>query len=433
MHLIKDFLRALMPRPVLRTYYWLCAVLANILYLFPARQLRVFAVTGTNGKTTTSLLLYRILVAARRRTGLTTTVRFSDGKKFWRNDTKMGTQNPFRLQALLRRLVRNGGTDLVLETTSIGLDQQRIWGVPIDTAILTNFTIDHLEYHKTREAYRDAKEILFAMPHRVSVINVDDAARDHFLKYPSIRQLTYSIRGGGDLTASGIRERMDGTRFTLTADGSSCDVHLRLIGRFNVENALAAATAAYGANIPLEVIKEGLEALEVSPGRMELVDCGQPFGVMIDYAHTPDGLKKVFDAVRPLVKGRLIHVGGATGNRYPEKRPIMGALMGQYADVVIVTDEDPYDEDPAAIMAEVVKGVKKGAGRRKQFEHGDNFFTILDRGEAIRTALKMARATDLVLITGKGDETVMVVGRTFVPHSDREIVRAELARRTHAA
>ncbi|MGI6103357.1 MAG: Mur ligase family protein [Patescibacteria group bacterium] len=427
---LKSFLRALAPQPLMRAYYWCIAVLVNVFFWFPGRQLRVFAVTGTNGKTTTSLLLYRILTAARRRTGLMTTVRFSDGKRFWRNDTKMGTQSPLRLQSLLRRMVRNRATDAVLETTSIGLDQQRAWGVPVDTAVLTNFTLDHLEYHGTKEAYRLAKERLFALPHRVSVVNGEDPSQHHFLKYPAVRKLKFAIDKEADVVARGIRERMDGTQFRLEVGQESVEIHLRLIGRFNVENALAAAAAAVGANISLDAIKEGLESLEVSPGRMELVDCGQPFGVMIDYAHTPDGLKKVFDAVRPLVKGRLIAVGGATGNRYPEKRPIMGALMGQYADVVIVTDEDPYDEDPAAIMAEVVRGVKRGGGRKKQFEHGENFFTVLDRAEAIEAAIRLAKPNDLVLITGKGDEGVMVVaGGRHVPHSDRAVVQSALKRR----
>ncbi|MBI4022606.1 UDP-N-acetylmuramoyl-L-alanyl-D-glutamate--2,6-diaminopimelate ligase [Candidatus Berkelbacteria bacterium] len=451
MEAIKNLLRQIVPRPVVRGWHWLGAVVANLIYFFPGRRLRVFAVTGTDGKTTTALLLHSILTTARRKVGLMSTVRFSDGKELWRNDTKLGTQNPFVLQRLLRRMVANRATEAVLEVTSIGLDQHRIWGIPIDTAILTNVTSDHLEYHHTKEAYRQAKETLFVLPHRVSVVNGDDPSAAVFLSYPAVRKLAFRVKGtsrssftseesppaGGstsqvsperlDVVARGVRVSLRGTRFRLGLNGESAEVNLKLIGQFHVENALAAAAAAHGANIPLDTIVSGLEALPASPGRMELVDHGQTYAIVLDYAHTPDALKKVFETLRPLVKGRIIHVGGATGRRYPEKRPLLGALAGRYADIVIVTDEDPYDEDPSAIMADVVAGVKKGAGQ-KSLEHGTNFFTILDRAEAIRKALSLAKATDLVLITGKGDEEVMVVGSKLVPYSDRKVIEEVLER-----
>jgi len=424
---LKNLLKRLVPKSVINAYHWLGAFVANVVYFFPGRKLRVFAVTGTNGKTTTSLLLYSILKAARRKVGLTTTVRFADGKTVWRNDTKLGTQNPFVTQKLLRRMVRNGATEAVIEATSHGLDQYRIWGIPIDTAILTNFTPDHLEYHATKLEYRQAKEKLFATPHRVSVINGDDAATKHFLAYRATRKLQFSTKDTKlEVTAQRIRVSVAGTNFTLTIGKESRDIHLKLIGQFHAENALAAAAAAAGANLSLDVIKEGLESVTASPGRMELLDHGQTYGVVLDYAHTPDALKKVFETIKPLVKGRLIHVGGATGRRYKEKRSLLGALAGQYADVVIVTDEDPYDEDPAAIIADVVTGVKRGAGTKKQLEQNVNFFTILNRAEAIQTALKLAKATDVVLVTGKGDEEVMAVGEQLVPHSDRSVIAEAL-------
>lgn len=446
MEVIKNLLRAIVPRPVLRGWHWVGAVIANLLYLFPSRKLRVFAVTGTDGKTTTSLLLHSILKTARRKVGLMSTVRFSDGKEMWRNDTKLGTQNPFMLQRLLRQMVGNRATEAVLEVTSIGLDQHRIWGIPVDTAILTNVTSDHLEYHHTKEAYRAAKERLFALPHRVSVVNGDDPSAEQFLRYPAVRKIGFRVKGSSrssftseeslratsqvsperlDVLATSVRVSVKGTKFRLALNGESVEVNLKLIGQFHVENALAAAAAAHGANIPLETIVSGLESLPASPGRMEIVDHGQGFTVVLDYAHTPDALKKVFEALKPLCKGRIIHVGGATGRRYPEKRPMLGALTGRYADVVIVTDEDPYDEDPAAIIQDVVAGVKKGAGSRS-LEHGVNFFTILDRARAIRQALSLAKPHDLVLVTGKGDEEVMAVGSKLVPYSDRRVIEQAL-------
>lgn len=425
--MVKNLLRVLVPRPLINAYHLCGAVLANLIFWFPARQLRVFAVTGTNGKTTTSLFLYSILRAARRRTGLTSTVRFSDGNTLWRNDTKLGTQNPFVLQKLLRQMVGNGATEAVIEVTSIGLDQHRIWGVPIDTAVFTNLTPDHLEYHHTKEEYRKAKELLFAEAHRVSVVNGDDPAARHFLAYPAVRKLQYSrTKRDADVWASEVRVTAKGTSFVLHVGEEQAKIELKLLGTFNVENALAAATAAAGANIRLDTIAEGLQDLSVSPGRMEALDYGQPYAVVIDYAHTPDGLRKVFETLKPLTKGRLIHVGGATGRRYRDKRPLLGALAGRFADVVIVTDEDPYDEDPSAIIQDVVSGVKKGAGRERSLEHNQNFFTILDRGEAIRKALSLAKPNDVVLITGKGDEEVMVTKHGFIPFSDRKVVAQAL-------
>lgn len=434
---LKSILRKFVPQSVINVYHLVGAVLAAVIYGFPGRQLRVFAVTGTNGKTTTSLLLFAILRAARRKVGLTSTVRFSNGGELTRNDTKLGTQNPFALQRLLRQMVRNGVTEAVIEVTSIGLDQYRIWGIPIDTAIVTNLTPDHLEYHASKVEYRRAKERLFASQHRVSVVNGDDASAKYFLAYPAVRRVIFSTRSNHDssqvspvlIWVSRMKQSAKGTKFTLQHGRESVPVSLRLIGQFNVENALAAAAAAIGANIPLEIIAEGLQALDVSPGRMELLNYGQLYSVVLDYAHTPDALKKVFETVKPLVKGRIIHVGGATGRRYREKRALLGALAGRYADVVIVTDEDPYDEHPSAIIAEVVAGVKKGAGRRR-LEQGVNFLTVLDRAQAIRTALKLATPTDLVLITGKGDETVMAVGHQLVPFSDRDVVATALGGET---
>lgn len=387
----------------------------------------MYGVTGTNGKTTTCFFLRSILVAARRQTGLATTVRLSDGVAELRNDRKMTTMPARELQALLARMVAAGSTDAVLEVTSHALAQHRVWGIPFDTVVFTNLTHDHLDYHQTFEAYQAAKERLFALPHRVSVVNADDARAEAFLAHPAARKLTFSLSSAeADVRASAVQDTPRGTSFLLHAGGDTQAVTIQLPGRFNLANALAAATAAYGSNIGLGVIAEGLAALAAVPGRLEAVDGGQPFRVILDYAHTPDALKQLFETVRPTTKGRLIHVGGATGNRDRTKRPLLGAIAAQYADIIIVTNEDPDNESPAAIIGAVVDGVRRGAGNRKRLRERENFFVIEDRAEAIRTAVRLAEPDDTVLVTGKGDESAMVVNGRHVPYSDRDTIQAAL-------
>ncbi len=419
-------LRSLIPAPLLDGYHrsqgWLAAATAG----FPARKLQVFGVTGTNGKTTTCFLLRSILAEARRQTGLATTVQFADGQTEWRNELKMTTTNPWQLQRLLRRMVRLETTAAVLEVTSHALSQYRVAGIPFDTVVFTNLTHDHLDYHKTPDAYRAAKERLFALPHRVSVVNADDRSASFFLQYPATRVLRYGLTTAGvEVTARKLRETSDGSQFELVAEGQAVPVVLKLPGRFNVLNALAAAAAAYGSNIALEVIAAGLGRVSLVPGRMEEL-AHAPVRVLLDYAHTPDALKQVLEGLKATTTGRLIHVGGATGNRDRSKRPILGALSGKYADIVIVTNEDPDNEDPQSIIDAVVQGVQRGGGKAKQFVLNETLFTFLDRAEAIRTALRLAEPGDTVLVSGKGDESSMVVNGQLIPYSDRETIRRAL-------
>ncbi len=423
---IKSTLKAAVPPGLRDAYHRAQASVAAAAYGNPAARLQVYGVTGTNGKTTTCFFLRSILTAARRQAGLATTVRLSDGVHDDRNDRKMTTMPARDLQALLRRMVGAGSTAAVLEVTSHALAQHRVAGIPFDTVVFTNLTHDHLDYHKTPEAYQAAKERLFALPHRVSVVNADDPRGAAFLAYPAARRLTFSLTQDADVRASAIRADGAGTRFTLAVAGEEQPVRLRLPGRFNVANAVAAAAAAHGSNIPLMTIVAGLEAVGAVPGRLEPIEAGQPFRVLIDYAHTPDALKQLFETVKPGTTGRLIHVGGATGNRDRTKRPLLGAIAAQFADILIVTNEDPDDEDPRAIIDAVVEGVRRGAGTRKRLVKHENFFVIEDRAEAIRTALRLAEPGDTVLVTGKGDESAMMVRGRLTPYSDRETILAAL-------
>jgi UDP-N-acetylmuramoyl-L-alanyl-D-glutamate--2,6-diaminopimelate ligase len=423
---LRTQLKALVPSAAIDSYHLGQAMVAATLTGFPARGLQVYGVTGTNGKTTTCFFLQSILQAARRQTGLATTVQFSDSVTAWRNDKKMTTLPAAVLQRLLRQMQRVGAKAAVLEVTSHALMQHRTWGIAFDTVIFTNLTHDHLDYHLTPEAYRQAKERLFAAPHRVSVVNVDDRNAPTFLAYPATRIIRFSLTGEADVRAKSIKSTAHGTDFVLVIGDDELRVQLRVPGLFNVANALAAAAAAYGSNIGIETIAEGLEKVAQVPGRMEEIYADQPYRVLLDYAHTPDALKQVFETVLPTTKGKIIHVGGATGNRDRTKRPLLGAIAAQYADIIIVTNEDPDNEDPATIMEAVVQGIRRGAGKRKQFVINENLFVILDRAEAIRTALRLAEPTDAVLVTGKGDESAMVVNGQHLPYSDRATILAAL-------
>jgi len=440
---LKAFIRHLLPDALINRYHLVVAVLANLIYGFPAKKLRVIGVTGTNGKTTTCHLIADTLRASGRRVGMTTTIDFRINNELVENNLKMTTVSPFLLQKLLKRMVDAGCQDVVLEVTSIALDQHRLWGIKFDVAVFTNLTHDHLDYHKSMANYRLSKEKLFSARPFLSVVNIDDPSAEHFLGHTANHTITYAIEGRADLMAKKVYPRPGGTDFVLLLNDSQrqATVNLPLPGVFNVANALAAAAVCLGLGISLEAVVESLNSASAVAGRMEVVDVGQSFTVIVDYAHTPDALQKVYETIKPTVHGKLISVLGATGCRDKTKRPILGALAGRFADYVFITNEDPYTEDPLKIMNEVAVGVPKGRPRRgrmrtsresevpfKYRETGENiwWWQVLDRREAIQRALKLARPQDVVLVTGKGAEKVMAVGHKLVPWSDRAVLEEEL-------
>ncbi len=437
MNQLKRSLRAILPQSTLNFYHQAGAWLANVINGYPSRRLRIIGVTGTNGKTTTCHLITAILEASGRRVGMATTVDFKIGGVLTENNSKMTVVNPFALQRLLRQMVQQGCQDAVLETTSIALDQHRLFGIRFDVAVFTNLTHDHLDYHQTMERYRQAKEKLFSHRPALSVINTDDPAAPQFLRHSANRTLTYGITEPADLMAKKIYGRTGGTDFVLLLGQRQATINLSLPGVFNVYNALAAAGVGLGLGCSLEQVVAGLHSVESVPGRMEVVEAGQGFAVIVDYAHTPDALQKVYETIKPTVRGRLISVLGATGNRDKAKRPILGALAGRYADYVIVTNEDPYDEDPAEIIDAVAAGVPRGRPKRGRYkvnregeipfkykESGEEiwWWRILDRKEAIKKALELARPQDVILVTGKGAEKIMVVRGKHLPWSDRAVL-----------
>lgn len=418
--MFRKIVKALMPRPLFRLIepygHWAEALLANIRYGFPARQLRVIGVTGTNGKTTTAALIAGVLEAAGYSVGVSTTAFFKIGKAVTDNELNMTVTKSFALQRLLRRMADTKVDFAVVELTSSALAQNRSWGVKPEVAVLTNISQDHLDYHGTMGRYVAAKQRMFRGNPKIQVLNEDDPYYAQFAKFPAQAKLSYGLKAG-DVIAGGVKAGISGTSFDLHYHDYSVKTDLRLPGEYNVYNALAAAAVGFGLGISAEHVSLGLESVESVPGRMELIDQGQQFGVVVDYAHTPDALDKLWSTLKAGARGRLIAVFGATGDRDRTKRPIMGELAGRIADVIILTDEEPYTEDPVDIIRQIEPGVKKS---------GKEYRVELNRRTAIAKAFALAKSGDVVAITGMGHQKYKVVGETKQPWDDRQVAREEL-------
>jgi len=416
--------------PLRLLYHKILAIVAVLIYRFPSRHLKVIAVTGTNGKTTTVNLIADILHEADLKVGMASTINFRIKHEKWTNITKMTTQNAFFVQKFLRKLVNEGCTHAVLEISSHALLQSRVFGVDISTAVITNVTPDHVEYHGNFEKYRSTKGRLFEnlflykRKHRglaSSVLNIDDKKNfEYFNQYYADKKFIYGIHGG-NFRAKNIKLRQDGSSFTFETPFGDIDINLRLVGEVNIYNAIAAACAALSEHIPLETIKSALEKASTIPGRFEEINCGQKFKIIVDYGHTEDALEKLFSFYRKVIDaerrgGRMIVVFGATGGgRDKSKRPIMGAIADKYADFIILTDDDPYDEDEIEIIEMIAKGIHR--------KESNKFWKIPDRREAIKLALSIAKENDTVIVSGKGCEEVMMIRGQRIPWSDKDVIR----------
>ncbi len=432
---MRDFLRKTLPQSFILWSHKVRGILAAAIYGFPAKNIRVIMVTGTNGKTTTCHMITRILEAANYKVAMATTINFKIGDKEWKNMTKMTVVSPFALQKFVREAVKAGCHWLVLETTSHSIAQNRIWSIEPKIAVLTNITHDHLDYHKTYEEYRDTKAKIFQQA-ETAVINMDDKSASFFLNLDGPKVMTYGTESPEnerpakpEILAKKIIMEATGSLFTVVTPDTQIAIDLQLPGKFNIYNSLAALSVAIVLKINLGLVKQALEKIDNIPGRMEKVDMGQSFAVIVDYAHTPDALEKIYRTLEMSRRGRLIAVFGSCGDRDRSKRPIMGALAGRFADIVIITNEDPYTEDPVRIIEEVAAGVPRGAENKNPKVEGQNFFKILDRREAIEKAFLLAQSGDIVLITGKGAEDWMVVGSKKLPWSDRKIAKELLLKR----
>jgi UDP-N-acetylmuramoyl-L-alanyl-D-glutamate--2,6-diaminopimelate ligase len=401
---------------------------------FPARQLVMIGVTGTDGKTTTTNLIHSILVRAGLRTGMVSTVNVVLGGEVADTGLHVTTPTAPEVQTYLARMVGDGLTHCVLEATSHGLAQGRVTACEFDVAVVTNIEHEHLDFHGSWEAYRDAKASLFralmASAHKpgvvkTAVINADDPSAGFLTAIPAERHLHYAVERpkGADVKALAVDARPDGTRVTIDLPAGRLTVESPLVGEYNASNILAAAAAGYGLGVGLEAMKEGMEAVTGIPGRMERIDEGQDFLAIVDFAHTPNALRRALETGRRLVGGggRLIAVWGSAGLRDPAKRGMMGEISARLADVTVITAEDPRTEPLDEIIAASAEACTAAGG-----VEGETFFRVPDRGEAIYRAVRMARRGDLVIACGKGHEQSMCFGTTEYPWDDRQAMRAAL-------
>ena len=407
------------------------ADIAAAFYRYPARDLRVIGVTGTKGKTTTAYLTSAILEAGGASTGLLSSVEFKIGPRFTMNSAQVTTPESLEVQSLLAQM-RDAATEYaVVESTSHGLTLHRLEHLEYDVAAFTNLYPDHLDFHPDMDDYLAAKGRLFEMLDealdkgigKTAVLNADDPASAALRsRTKKARILTYGIESReADVRAADVALSERGSRFRLVTPAGEVAVELPLLGLFSVYNSLAAATIAVSQGVALATIADALAAFRGVPGRMERIDCGQPFAVVVDFAHTGEALRSVLQTLRPAASGRLIAVFGAGGDRDPGRRTGMGRAAAELADFSVLTNDNPRTEDPVSILEQIAQTMVE-AGKREERD----FIRIPDRREAMRYAFALAREGDVVLIAGKGQEPYLIVGSEYLPWDDREVAREEL-------
>ncbi|MFA5358705.1 MAG: UDP-N-acetylmuramyl-tripeptide synthetase [Patescibacteria group bacterium] len=437
---MKRLLKEIIPKQIFFLYHYCLAILAAVVYRFPANKMIIIGVTGTSGKTTTSYLTAQLLEAAGYRVGLSSTAIFKVGNKEWLNDKKMTMLGRLQTQKLLRQMLQAGCTHAVVETSSEGILQSRHVGIAYDILVFTNLTPEHLEAHGGFNNYKTTKLRLFAdlekrkskviagkkIP-RTIVANIDSEHAKDFLNFEVDQKIVFSLSekltniSPQPLIASSIEASATGSRFNI----GKVEFTSPLLGAFNTYNNLAAISVLYSLGKNLIDIARLLPQTKPCPGRLEVIDEGQNFSVIVDYAFEPNAMNKLYETVLALKKpaAKIIHVlGGTGGGRDKARRPIIGGIAAQNAAYVIVTNEDPYDEDPREIINQVANGAK-GKGKIE----GQNLFKIMDRREAIAKAFSLATQDDIVLLTGKGSEQAIVVkNNKKIPWDERAVAREEL-------
>lgn len=409
------------------------AVLANHYYGYPSRELKLIGVTGTNGKTTTTYLLEKILTDQGFQTGLMGNIHVKIGSRYIAN-SMTNTQEALELQRILREMADEGTDYCIMEASSHGLELGRVKGCRFRTGIFTNLTQDHLDFHGTMEQYKAAKGLLFSRLgneffedqglSRYAVLNADDPASHDYAKLTSAQTITYGIEDlTADVRAEAIEMSSKGTRFNCVTFRGTAEVNMRLVGRFNVYNVLGAIAAALAEGIELSKIAESLSEVDAVEGRMEIVNAGQEFLVLVDYAHTPDGLENALSTIRQFAEGKVYCVFGCGGDRDRAKRPLMGSVAAKYADYVFVTSDNPRTEDPERILQDIVPGLAVAGYEPSRYE------TVVDRREAIQNAIRRAAPGDCILIAGKGHETYQDIMGVKHPFDDREVAKEAILHR----
>lgn len=390
------------------------AVLADAFYGQPTKKLHLIGVTGTNGKTTTSHLIEKILSDAGKKTGLIGTLYTKIGEETL--ETKNTTPESLTLQKTFKKMSDSQVNSVVMEVSSHALDLGRVHGCDFDVAVFTNLTQDHLDYHLTMDEYKRAKSLLFSQlgntfsleKPKFAVLNADDSASDLYRKSTAAHVVTYGIDHKADIQAKKIEMSSTGTSFILETQAGEYPVEIQLIGKFSIYNVLASAAAALVSGIAIKDIIQSLSTVKGVAGRFELVNAGQNFTVIVDYAHTPDSLENVLKTIQQFAKKKIYVVVGCGGDRDRTKRPIMAKIACQYATDPIFTSDNPRSEDPLAILSEMEEGVR-----------GEKYTVVPDRREAIKLAVNQASQGDIILIAGKGHETYQIIGSQVHDFDDR--------------
>jgi len=424
--MIINIFRKFVPSFLINWYHLLLPALGAFLYRFPSKKMIIIGVTGTSGKSTVVDLATKILTEAGYKVASLSSIKFKIRKKEWPNTLKMTMPGRLRLQKFLKEALDANCQYVVLEVTSEGILQHRHRFIDFDVAVFTNLTPEHIEAHGSFENYRQAKGKLFKTTKDIHVINLDDENTEYFLSFPADKKIGFTTsppkkvyRGRTSVIgAEGVQVSSSGLKFSA----NQTEFNLKLLGEFNIYNALAAICVGLSQKVDLETCKSVLEKIEGIPGRMEMI-IKDPFKVFVDYAHTPVALEKIYQTIQATSDKRqatrmICVLGACGGGRDKWKRPVLGKLAAKYCDEIIITNEDPYDENPMEIIEQVFSGV---TGDKQQVTK-----KILDRREAILEALKSAKSGDIVVITGKGCEPWMCVEEgKKIPWDDRKIVREE--------
>ena len=394
-------------------------------YHRPAEKLQITGITGTNGKTTTSFILHRMLQAAHRKTMLVGTVEYRIGSNIF--PAPHTTPEALELNQLFSRGLQEGCTEAVMEVSSHALDQERVYGIPFDVALFTNLTRDHLDYHESMDKYFAAKTLLFkgqgVEAPRAAVINTEDPYGQELLrlvrKYEEL--ITYGI-DRGDFHAKDLKIESSGAQFKLVTPDGEVPIYTPLLGRVNVYNLIAAAAAAYARNVEPSAMAEAADQIAHIAGRFQRVEAGQPFAVIVDYAHTPDALLNLTAVAKDFIQqrggpGRVITVFGCGGDRDRSKRPLMGEAAGNGSDFVVLTSDNPRSENPVDIMNDILPGIQRS---------GTKYTLEPSRKKAIEVAIHEGRAGDIILIAGKGHEKIQITREGTAPFDDVEVARAAL-------